>query len=178
MCARARWVLMRVVARARVHLLRGHLARHVMADGESVHGKDACHHRGGQPQNQQAPWRLKRATNLRARAVVGGHGPHSMSRLSWDVGGRTPRRAGTWSARRGGCGQARSDVTYACSSPPCNDRGTTCSSDTGTGPAIGRPLSGPQATTDALSNHAVDACDPTHNVRCGIPAPRITRRLP
>lgn len=107
MRARARWVLMRVMARARLHVLCGRLARHVMADGESVHGKDAGDHRCGQPQNQQAPWRLKRATKLRARAVVGGHGPHYMSCLSWDVGGRTPRRAGTWSARRGGCGQAQ-----------------------------------------------------------------------
>ena len=79
MCARARWVLMRVVARARVHLLRGDLARHVMADGESVHGKDAGDHRGGQPQNQQAPSRLKRATSPRAGSAVEGHDPQSMS---------------------------------------------------------------------------------------------------
>lgn len=46
------------------------LARHVMADGESVHGKDFGDHHGGQPQNQY-PMGLKRATNC-VRALWSG----------------------------------------------------------------------------------------------------------
>lgn len=59
--------------------VRGDLARHVMADGESVHGKDAGDHRGVPAPESAGPIEAE-ARDQPARGLGSrGHDPQSMS---------------------------------------------------------------------------------------------------